>query len=115
MLIWGIILFLLTALFGLIIVSAVFKNKPTPKPAVLIHGVLAFISILVLAGYLAAGHVNTLLITSLVLFVLAALGGLTMLSVDLKNKPIPKLFAVVHPIVAIAGIVVLVISFFQTP
>lgn len=114
MLVVGIIFLLFTGLFGLIILSAIFKNKTTPKPAVLIHGTLAVLSLLVLAGYIAAEHYSNLLIASLIIFLLAGLGGVTMLTIDLKGKAIPKVIAVLHPLAALLGIGLLIFYFLQT-
>jgi hypothetical protein len=84
------------------------KNKRTPKPAVLLHGAAVFIALLIMVAYVASGHFSWMIITSLILFLGAAMGGLTMLSQDLKKKPISKVIAVVHPLVAIAGLIFLI-------
>lgn len=111
MLIIGILFLLLTILFGAIILTAILKNKPTPKPIVLLHGSCALFAILVLASYIAAGHTEYLLVTSIILFVLAAIGGLTLLTFDIKHKPISKAIILGHPIIALSGFIVLIIYF----
>lgn len=113
MLIFALILFVLAALFGLIILKAILKNKHTPKPIVLLHGSAAILAILIIASYIAAGHAATLLLTSLVLFVLAALGGLVMVTKDVQGKPIPKAIALIHPLIGLAGLIVLIIYMLQ--
>jgi hypothetical protein len=115
MLVVGIIFLLLAGLFGSILFRAVFKNKKTPKPVVFLHGSVAFFAILVLVGYIAAGHTDTLLITSLVLFLLAAMGGFYMFSYDMRKKPIPKAVALIHPVIAIAGFICLIVFVLQQP
>lgn len=110
MLIIAIILFLTAAIFGAIVVTAVFRNEPTPPLMVLIHGSFAFLGILTLiAGGIAAGFTSWLLLSSLILFILAAIGGFAMLMIDLSKKPIPKLFAVFHPLFAVAALILLVV------
>jgi hypothetical protein len=109
----AIILFLFAAVFGLTILAAVLQNKKTPKPAVVFHGSLVFIAFFILISYTAAtyahtGHVPTLLLTSLILFLIAALGGLTLLTIDMSNKRIPKLLAVIHPLLAVTAVVILI-------
>ena|SRR3990167_4030543 len=109
MLVTAIILFILAALLGLLIVKAIFKNKSTPKRVVLMHGSFAGIALLLVIIYVITGHTSPLIITSLVLFIVAALGGLTMLTIDLSKKPIPKSFAIFHPLIAIIALTTLII------
>lgn len=109
MLIAAIILFLIAALFGLVILIAILEDRPSHKRVVLLHGVLAGSAIFLMIMYLFMAGSSPLLITSLVLFILAALGGLTLVTLDMKKKSIPKLLAVLHPVIAIAGLVALII------
>lgn len=113
MLVVAITLFIFAAFFGLIILTSILKNQPTPKPAVFIHGGIALIALVATVTYIVAGHADTLVLTGLGLLLLAALGGLTLLVVDLSNKPIPKLLALLHPLFAISGVIVLIIYALQ--
>lgn len=113
MLMIGVILFSLAIFFGLILVSYIFKNHKTPKPVVVLHGTVALIAILSIVAYLIAGHTDALLITSLILFILGALGGVTMLMFDIKKENIPKMFLVVHPLIGISAFVILIIYMVQ--
>lgn len=113
MLISAIVLFIIAAIFGLIILTSILKNKPTPKPIVFIHGPLAAIALILVISYMVIQGASPLLITSVVLFVLAALGGLTLFTIDMRNKPIPKLLAMLHPLIAVAGLIVLIIYVLQ--
>lgn len=113
MLVIAIILFLVAAFFGLFVLSAILKDKKTPKGMVLAHGIFAFIALLVTIAYIAGGHVDTLLITSISLLILAALGGFTLLTIDIYKKPIPKMFAVMHPVFAITGVILLIVYMLQ--
>lgn len=113
MLVVGIIFLSLAVLFGLIILNAILKNRRTPKPIVFLHGAVALFAILVMVGYIAAGNTASLLIASLVLFILAAIGGITMLTIDIKKKPIPKVFAIVHPLIGVSGFVTLIVYVLQ--
>lgn len=114
MLLTAIFLFVIAAVFGLTILTAILKNQPTPKPAVFTHGPLAVIALITLIMYSLHGHADTLLITSIVLFILAALGGLTLFSIDMRNKPIPKLIAVLHPVLAVIALLTLVVYMLQS-
>lgn len=113
MLILSIVLFCIGAIFGLTILSAILRDKPTPKLNVLAHGTFVILAFLILVSSVISNPNSTLLITSVVLFALAALGGLTLLSFDLRNRPIPKVIAVIHPLVAVSALVCLIISVVQ--
>jgi hypothetical protein len=113
MLITAIILFVVAAIFGLIVLTAILKDQPTPKPVVFTHGPIAAIALIMVITYSVMGHTDPLLITSIVLFVLAALGGLTLFTIDMRKKPIPKLLAVIHPLVAVIALVTLIIYVLQ--
>src|SRR5688572_27248079 len=86
--------FALAALLGMYLLSFVLRGKETPKAIVFTHGPMAVIGVVLLLVYMAKGGPNPT--ESLILFVLAALGGLFMVYRDLNNKPIPKLLAVGH-------------------
>jgi len=101
-------LFVLAAIFGLIVLTAILRDKPTPKPVVFIHGTVAAIALLLVIYFIAQNN-GSGPIVSLVLFVLAALGGLTLFTIDMKKKPIPKWIAIIHPVVAAAGLIALIL------
>jgi hypothetical protein len=109
MLLFAVALFLIAATFGLAILTTILQDKPTKKIVLYLHGSLAAFAILLIAGYLVMFGGDLLLIISLILFLFAALGGLTLFTLDLKKKPIPKWLAVIHPLVAIMGLITLVV------
>jgi hypothetical protein len=113
MLVTAIVLFIVAAVFGLIILTAILRNQPTPKPVVFIHGPIAATALLLVIIYMVTKGASPLLITSIVLFILAALGGLTLFTIDMSKRPIPKLLAMLHPLVAVAGLIVLIIYVLQ--
>lgn len=113
MLVVSLILLGFVVLFGLIVLRSILKNQRTPKPIVLLHGSAALLAILAIASYVASGHTDTLLIISLSLLILAALGGLTLFYMDSKGKPIPKVIAIVHPLIGLSGLLALIIYLFQ--
>src|SRR5438105_1384688 len=109
MLTTAVILFLIAAIFGLVVLTAILKDQPTPKGFVFTHGPIAATGLILVLIALYYGPRDSLLITSAVLFVLAALGGLTLFTIDMSNKRIPKLLAVAHPILAVIALVILII------
>jgi hypothetical protein len=100
-----IVVFSLAAIFGITLLSFVLRNKQTPKAVVFLHGPIAAIGLILLIYYVATTGAN--LVTSIVLFVIAALGGIILVSRDFMGKPIPKWLAVVHGLIAVSGFVYL--------
>jgi len=108
MLISAIVLFVLAAVFGLVALTAILKNKPTPKPAVFIHGGLAAIALVLVILYAVTGS-GAAPVTRLVLVVVAALGGFVLFAKDMQHKSIPTFLAIAHPIIAAVGLVLLIL------
>lgn len=97
----------IAAVFGLIVFLQLACDRPTLKPVVILHGLFAVSGLGLLVTYLVSHYHKTLLI-SVIILILAALGGLTLLSFDLKKKTPPKLLLFLHPLAAITGLLVLV-------
>ncbi len=104
----AIILFVVAAIFGLMNLIPILQNKPTQKPSVFIHGGVAAVGLLlvILAVAKATGPSP---VTALILFVVAALGGFVLFGIDMQKKPVPKWLAVLHPVIAAVGLVLLII------
>ncbi|HYG20478.1 MAG TPA: hypothetical protein VD816_16175 [Ohtaekwangia sp.] len=104
-----IILFAIAAVLGIAIAVAIISNKPaTPKPAVYAHGLFAATALALLIIYtLNSESSGTRL--SLILFVIAALGGFVLFYRDLKKKPGPVGLVVVHALAAVTAFVLLLI------
>jgi hypothetical protein len=104
----AIVLFIVAAIFGSIILLAILKNKPTPKTVVFMHGLFALIAVLLVALFAIRSHGDSMPTLSLVLFLVATVGGLTLFTIDMLKKPIPKALAVLHPVIAVGGLVALI-------
>jgi len=100
-------LFVLAAFMGLIVLIEILSDRPTPKPAVFAHGTFAVVALLLLLFVVVKQHGGGPVI-SLSILVLAALGGLTLFTIDMQKKPIPKWLALVHPFAAVIGLIALV-------
>ena len=100
-------LFIVAAALGLIVLTAILSNKPTPKPIVFLHGGVAVIALLLVIYFIVQNH-GTGPIISVVLFAIAALGGLTLFTIDMSKKPIPKWLAIVHPTIAVISLITLI-------
>ncbi len=110
MLITAILFFALAALLGSYLLSFVLQNKNTPKGVVFTHGSLAATGLIILIIYALFNHPSP--IVSIILFVLAALGGITLVYRDITGKTVPKWLAIGHGLTAIAGFIFLIIFTF---
>jgi len=110
MLYTAITFFSLAAIFGLILLPYILKEKETPKGMTLTHGILA-VAGLVLTVYYTVRH-KPGPVESVVLFTIAALGGLVVFAKDVSNKAIPKWLAIIHGLIAVGGFVYLLIFAF---
>ena len=107
MLMVAIIFFTLAALLGLYLLSFILQNKETPKGVAFTHGPLAVIGLIILIIYSILSKSSPVI--SIILFVLAALGGIMLIYRDLTGKSIPKWMAIGHGLTAIAGFIFLII------
>ncbi|MGE5693411.1 MAG: hypothetical protein ACM3YF_06485 [Candidatus Zixiibacteriota bacterium] len=112
MLIFAIALFVLAAVFGLFALLAILKNQPTPKPAVFAHGAIAAIALILVIAY-TVGAVGPAPMASMILFIIAALGGFALFTLDWQKKPIPKPLAFIHPIAAVIALILLIAFVFR--
>jgi hypothetical protein len=104
-------LFALAAIFGMVLISYVLRSKETPKGVMIAHGLFAATALVLLASYVFGNQPSPT--ESLILFVIAALGGFIMVARDLTGKSIPKWLAVVHGLVAVSGFIMLLIFTFS--
>ncbi|MES2590742.1 MAG: hypothetical protein V4608_02570 [Bacteroidota bacterium] len=94
-------LFALGAIIGIYLLTLVLQSKETPKGVVFIHGIFVVIALVMLIVYTTKNSPGP--VESLVLFILAALGGLVLVFRDFTGKKIPKWLAIVHGLAAVAG------------
>ena len=109
----AIMFFVFAAVFGLIVLIAILKNQTTPKPVVVIHGSLGGIGLLILLTYLAIGNITPLYIASLCLLLIAVAIGFTVFGFDISEKRIPKVLAILHPVLAISSVILLIVYAMQ--
>jgi hypothetical protein len=104
----AIVLLLAGALFGLYMATRIFRNTLPPVIAAALHGLLAGAG-LVLALYTAwADAAGGAQWTGVGLLVLAALGGVFLVSFHFRRKTGPKPVVVLHAAVAVCGVGVLI-------
>jgi hypothetical protein len=101
--------FAIAALGGLYLLSHVLRDKETPKLVTLLHGLFAVAGVVLLIMGVMKGHGP---VVPLAIFVVAALGGLTVVYFDLTGKKIPKWLAMMHGVIAVIGFVALLLFAF---
>jgi hypothetical protein len=103
------VLFALAALGGITLAALHFMKKPLPMPLAIVHGLVAATGLVLLIIGVATGASATLAVTSLVLFIIAALGGFVLFSFYIRRQPLPSTLVVIHGLVAVAGFVTLLV------
>lgn len=101
-------LFAIAAVLGLIILKNWLTNQDTSRTTVYAHGVFAALGLVLLLVYYFQNGAKTLQ-TSIILFLIAAIGGFYMFFRDMKGKMSPTWLAVVHGLVAVAAFVFVVL------
>ena len=103
----AIALFSLAALLGMFLLTFVLKGKETPKAVVFTHGPLAAAGLILLIIYAFKESPGPT--ESIILFTMAATGGVVMVYRDLTGKKIPKWLAIAHGLLAISGFICLIL------
>lgn len=110
MLITAAFLLLATLFLGITNLMYVLQHYVSSKAVPIIHGVLAvFAWFLVFLHLLIVGYTSLLLI-SFGLLTIAAMGGFTLLAHRLNHKRAPAFIVILHPLFAIAGLILLTIT-----
>ncbi|WP_419421029.1 hypothetical protein ACNVED_06960 [Legionella sp. D16C41] len=107
MLIFATIIFALAAILGIYLFNYMLQGKNPPKGVVMIHGSFAAVGIVLLILYLISSRSSP--IVSLVLFVLAAIGGFYIVWRDIMQKPVPKFMVAGHGLIALIAFIFLLV------
>lgn len=102
--------FIIAALLGVFLIYYILTGKNTPKGLAIIHGLTAALGIVSLVIVLIITHVNAYI--SLVLFILAALGGFLMMYRDITGKSLPKWLALGHGLIALSAFILLLLALY---
>ena len=106
------VLLAITALGGLVMAGMRLANRPNPPASLaMLHGFLAGAAVtLLLYAYFTVG-LPRLAAWSLLLFVVAALGGVYLnLNYHWKNVPLPTGIMIGHAVIAVVGFVLLLMA-----
>lgn len=106
-----IILFAVSAVLGLTILTKWLTKKEASRAVVYSHGIVAATGIAFLVAY-AVANPESFPKTSLILFSVAAVAGFYMFFTDLAKKPHPLVLACIHGLVAVAGFLTLLFFVF---
>ncbi len=105
-------LFAVAALAGLIMAARLFAQKSPPMILPVLHGLFAVSGVVTLYLAIQAGGTSPYALYALILFLAAALGGLFLISFQLRKKFPPKSIIVVHALVAVGAFGLLAASTF---
>jgi len=112
----AVLLIALGAVVGLYMAVQHFKGRTPPKAGVaILHGLLAVSGVIVLllgVWEIGFGTVHT---WALMLFAVAALGGLYLVSHHMRQRPLPNGVIVIHGLVAAIAFLVLLTAVFLVP
>lgn len=101
-----IILFSLTALGGAYLASFILTNKNPPKVVAMMHGGFAVLGLILLMTYSVLYSGSGI---SIILFIMAAMGGFIIFSKGRVGKVIPKPLIVGHGLLALVGLAFLIL------
>ena len=93
--------FALAAILGVLLLTMVLKDRNRPKGVLFLHGGMAATGVALLIVYSLSRSPRP--IESLILFLVAASGGIFMGVRDLLAYKVPKWLAVGHGLLAVAG------------
>ena len=111
MLYLAIALFAVAAVLGLTILVKWLTHKNAPRGVVYSHGLVAATALVLLAIF-SLQHPDNFPKVSLILFVIAALGGFYLFYQDAIKKSNPVAIALVHALLAVSGFVTLLLFAF---
>lgn len=94
---------LLTALMGSILAAHVLRGKFAPWTLSPLHALLGVISLALLIATLIEGSAPPQVMYAFILLLLAACGGLFLVSFHLRNRLPPKAVVLGHAVLALSG------------
>lgn len=105
--------FAFAAVLGFVVLVKLTSGKETPKPVVFAHGAFAATGLVLLILY-AIRNPDASPTLSLILFVVAALGGFYLFYNDyFRKKPGPYGLAILHGLLAVGAFVTLLVFAFS--
>ena len=90
-------------LIGVIMLSYLLQDKEIPKGLPILHGSAAGIGVILLVIYALTSESEHQHWDSIVIFLVAILGGLFLFEKDITHQKVPKSIAVIHALIALGG------------
>lgn len=110
MLWFALVMFAVAAVGGVIMAVSHFRGNNPAVPLAATHGALAATGVGVLIAAAMAVGATPLLLASLGLFGLAAIGGLTLVSFHFRRRTLPDFLVIAHGGAAVIGFVLLLLA-----
>jgi len=101
----AIVIFALAALVGLFLLTQVLQNKKPPIGVAVFHGLLAVVALVLVI--IQAVTTGADLVQIIVIFAIAALGGLVLFIRHITGKSLPRALAIIHGLLAVTGFIFL--------
>ena len=108
----SLILFAIAAVIGISLAVPHARRKPVGIGHALSHGIFAAAGLVLLIVLLAAKGSAPLSLVSLILFIVAALGGFLLFGLHLRKRALPVPIIVIHALIAVGGFVLLLMAAF---
>ncbi|PKN83610.1 MAG: hypothetical protein CVU51_12070 [Deltaproteobacteria bacterium HGW-Deltaproteobacteria-1] len=105
-----VVLFAIAAVEGLTLAIMKFSGKGLRWPVVIAHGIFAAAGLIALIGNVVQNSQIFLMNLALVLFLIAALGGFTLLSFHMRKKKPPNALILIHGGAAVISFILLIIA-----
>lgn len=109
MLVYAALSFAVAALGGAVMATLHFRGKSWPRALTVLHGLFAATGLVLLIVAVVGNGGSGLATASLVVFLVAALGGFYLVSHSLRSKPLPSPVVVIHALAAVTGFVLLLL------
>lgn len=113
---YAVLLFATAAVIGLYMAVQHFRGR-TPPPAglAILHGLLAVSGVVALLLGVREIGTGTMHTWALGIFVVAALGGLYLVSHHMRQKPLPNGVVIIHGLAAVVAFLILLTAVFLAP
>jgi hypothetical protein len=104
------VLFALAAIAGLTLAYFQFTRNASSTAFAMVHGLFAATALILLIISVAQEHISSLHIASLIIFLIAAVGGFILFfGFQLRSRPLPRQLIVIHGTAASTAFILLVI------
>ncbi len=107
MLVTIIVLFAIAAVIGVTMIIPFVSGKPVSKVSAVFHGLFAATALVLLIIFAVNSTISPT--ASIIIFVIAALGGFVLFTSDLKNKRVPSGVAFIHAGAAVIAFILLLV------